>query len=93
MATGAAEKLGADYGLAIVGFRGGCSGEKQNPVGTIHIAMHAPHGVWVKQMSWPGPRPTVRTRAVNAALDWLRRELLRAGRGDATPARRMGVMQ
>jgi hypothetical protein len=32
-------------------------------------------------------------RAVNAALDWLRRELLRAQRGDAIPTRRIGVMQ
>jgi hypothetical protein len=35
----------------------------------------------------------VKVRAVNAALDWLRRELLRAQRGAATPVRRIGVMQ
>ena len=33
------------------------------------------------------------SQAVNAALDWLRRELLRAQRGQATPARRIGAMQ
>jgi nicotinamide-nucleotide amidase len=32
-------------------------------------------------LSYPGPRTTVKVRAVNAALDWLRRELVRAGRG------------
>ncbi len=93
MATGAAEKLGADYALAIVGYRGGCSGEKQNPVGLMHIGLHAPHGVWAKQSSWPGPREAVRSRAVNAALDWLRRELLRAAKGASLPDRRIGSLQ
>jgi hypothetical protein len=35
----------------------------------------------------------VKVRTVNAALDWLRRELLRAASGPETPARRSGVMQ
>lgn len=80
MATGAAEKLGADYGVAITGFSGPCSGSKENPVGTIYVALHAPQGVWSRQLSWPGPRRTVKPRAVNASLDWLRRELIRASR-------------
>ena len=36
MATGAAEKLGADYALAITGFAGPCGGPNENPVGTIY---------------------------------------------------------
>jgi nicotinamide-nucleotide amidase len=80
MATGAAEKLGADYALAVTGFGGPCGGTKENPVGTMFLALHAPHGAWSKKLSYPGPRSTVRERAVNAALDWLRRELIRAGR-------------
>jgi nicotinamide-nucleotide amidase len=95
MATGAAETLGADYALAVTGFAGAgaqdCAGS--NPVGTIFIALHAPHGVWSKKVSWPGPRQTVKVRAVNAALDWLRRELVRAQKGAAMPERRTGVMQ
>lgn len=79
MATGAAEKLGADYGLAITGFAGPCGGNQHNPVGTIFLALYAPHGVWSKKLSYPGPRLMVKERAVNAALDWLRRELLRNG--------------
>ena len=79
MATGAAEKLGADYGVAITGFAGPCGGTAENPVGTFFLALHAPHGVWSKKLNYPGPRTTVKVRAVNAALDWLRRELVRAG--------------
>ena len=93
LATGAAETLAADYALAVTGFAGPCTGATQHPVGTIFIALHAPHGVWSKKLNYPGPRETVKVRAVNAALDWLRRELLRAQRGAAAPAHRTGVMQ
>ena len=94
MATGAAETLGADYALAVTGFAGAAAtGTKGNPVGTIFIALFSPAGVWSKKLSYPGPRGAVRSRALNAALDWLRRELLRAQRGEATPVRRVGLMQ
>ncbi len=84
MAVGAAERLGADYGLAVTGFAGPCGGRNENPVGTIYIALHSPQGVWSKTLHHPGPRATVKRRAVNAALDWLRRELVRASRGETT---------
>jgi nicotinamide-nucleotide amidase len=93
MATGAAETLGADYALAVTGFGGEATGAGGNPVGTIFIALHAPHGVWSKKLSYPGPRATVKVRAVNAALDWLRRELLRVAHGAVAPVQRSGVMQ
>jgi nicotinamide-nucleotide amidase len=93
LATGAAEKLGADYALAIAGFSGQCSGNKENPIGTIYVALHAPHGMWSKELSYPGPRPTIRQRAVNAALDWLRRDLVRSARGAVAPAQSSGVLQ
>lgn len=94
MATGAAETLGADYALAVTGFAGAAeTGTSGNPVGTIFVALFSPAGVWSKKLSYPGPRTTVKARAINAALDWLRRELLRAQRGGTAPARRIGVMQ
>jgi nicotinamide-nucleotide amidase len=93
MATGAAEKLGADYAMAITGFAGPCGGTNENPVGTIYVALHAPHGVWSRRLSYPGPRTTVKLRAVNAALDWLRRELVRAQSGAGVPMKHQGVMQ
>jgi nicotinamide-nucleotide amidase len=94
MATGAAERLGADYALAVTGFSGETTGCGGNAVGSIYIALHAPHGIWSKKLSYPGPRATVKTRTVNAALDWLRRELLRVNHGAAIPAQRIdGVMQ
>ncbi len=77
MATGAAERLGADYAIAVTGYCGPCGGTAENPVGTIYLALYSPHGVWSKKLSYPGPRTTIKVRAVNAALDWLRRELLK----------------
>lgn len=85
MATGAAETLGADYALAVTGFAGSCAGTNENPVGAIYLALYSPHGVWSKQLSYPGPRGTVKSRVVNAALDWLRRELLRARTNHGLP--------
>jgi nicotinamide-nucleotide amidase len=93
MATGAAETLGAEYALAVTGFGGEATGSGGNPVGTIFIALHAPHGVWSKKLSYPGPRSTIKIRAVNAALDWLRRELLRVASGAVSSVSRAGVMQ
>jgi nicotinamide-nucleotide amidase len=79
MATGAAERLGADYALAVTGFGNReVSGPGSNPLGTIFIALFSPAGVWSRKLSYPGPRSTVKVRSVNAALDWLRRELVRA---------------
>lgn len=77
MATGVAEKLGADYGLAITGFAGPTGGCGDNPVGTIFIGLHAPGGDWSRKLNYPGPRGAVKERAVNAAIDWLRREVVK----------------
>ena len=85
MASGVAEKLGADYGVAVTGFAGPCGGEGENPVGTIYIGLHAPGGDWARKLSIPGPRAAVKQRAVNDAIDWLRREVLKEARSLATP--------
>jgi hypothetical protein len=42
------------------------------------MALRNPNLAWSKKLSYPGPRRTVQERAVNAALDCLRRELVRA---------------
>ena len=75
MASGAAERLSADYGLSITGFAGPGGGNQENPVGTVHIGYHSPVGVWGKTVRYTGGRLDVKTRAVHAALDWMRRNL------------------
>ncbi|MDR0902581.1 MAG: CinA family nicotinamide mononucleotide deamidase-related protein [Opitutaceae bacterium] len=74
MATGAAERLGADYALSITEMRG----KDHAPAGgAIFTGLYSPCGVRAREMSFQGSREIARQRAVNAALDWLRRELLR----------------
>jgi nicotinamide-nucleotide amidase len=87
MATGAAERLGADYALAITGFAGPTGGNESNPVGTIYLALYSPKGVWSRKLSYPGAQSSIRSRAVSAALDWLRRELVQARIADARTSR------
>jgi nicotinamide-nucleotide amidase len=85
MATGVAERLGADYGLAVTGFAGPAGGTSDSPVGTIFIGLHAPAGDWSKKLTYPGPRHAVKMRAVTAAIDWLRREVLREAKKTSAP--------
>jgi len=93
MATGAAERMGSDYALAVTGFSGPCChSTAENPVGTIFVALYSPQGVWSKRLNYPGPRAAVQVRAVNAALDWLRRELLHARSGASVTTRRTQAM-
>ena len=75
MASGAAEHLSADYGLSITGFAGPDGGNEKNPVGTVHIGYHSPVGVWCKTVYYTGGRLDVKARAVQTALDWMRRKL------------------
>lgn len=75
MASGAAERMCADYALSLTGFAGPHGGTRESPVGTIHIGYHSPVGVWCKTVHYTGGRLDVKARAVHAALDWMRRKL------------------
>ena len=80
MATGVAEKLVADYGLSITCCAGSVAASRDKAAGTVFVGLHSPDGVWCQRLEYPGNGPVVRIRAVRAALDWLRRELLRGRR-------------
>ena len=75
MATGVAEKFGADYGLSVTGYAGPDGGTAENPVGTIYIGYHSPIGAWAQKIIYPGNRQHVQARAVNGTLDLMRRKL------------------
>ncbi len=79
MATCVAERLDADYGLSVTGFAGPCGGNAENPVGTLFFGLYTPKGIWSKRVSFPGSRRAVKVRAVNTALDWLRRVVVQHG--------------
>ncbi len=87
MATGVAENFVADYGLSITCCAGPGACDSKT-AGTVFVGLHAPEGVWCKRLEYPGNGTAARARAINASLDWLRRELLRAHRAKlAKPAK------
>ena len=83
MATGAAEKFSADYGLSTTGFAGPGGGTEKEPVGTVYFGLHTPSGAWSHRVQFSGDRLVVKARAVNTAIDWLRRKITKYQMHDA----------
>ena len=75
MATGAIEKFGSDYAIAVTGFAGPGGGTDADPVGTVYFGYASPTGVWSQRVALPGDRRQIKQRAVNTALDFMRRKL------------------
>ncbi|MFL3656470.1 MAG: competence/damage-inducible protein A [Opitutales bacterium] len=82
MASGAAEKFESDYALSITGYAGPSGGTAENPVGTVYIGLHSPRDIWAKRFQWKASRASIKIRALNAALDLLRNELIAANSAD-----------
>ncbi len=75
LATGARERLGSDWGVAVTGVAGPTE-QEGHPVGTVHLAVAGPDSApVVRSLRLPGDRDHVRTLSVTAALDLLRRQL------------------
>lgn len=83
MARGAREKFGADLGLGVTGVAGPEGGTEQKPVGRVFLALADAEGARSVRADFgqePG-REGVRRLASQAALNLLRRELLRRPAG------------
>jgi len=78
MAEGIRRRLGADWGLATTGFAGPAGQKDPHPPGTVILGIAGPGGSSTRRLMLPGTRTVVQARAAQAALDLLRRELLRA---------------
>jgi nicotinamide-nucleotide amidase len=74
MAQGVRTRLSSDIGLSITGVAGPGGGTPEKPVGTVWIAIDgsAPRAVGLRLI---GDRTEIRQRAVQAALDLVRRQL------------------
>lgn len=75
MAAGAIEKFGSDYAISVTGYAGPGGGTEADPVGTVYFGYASPTGVWSRRVAIPGDRRQVKQRAVNTALDFMRRKL------------------
>lgn len=79
MARGVAERLAADYALAVTGVAGPTGGTADKPVGLVWIGLHTPEGTTATEYRFgeTTPREIIRRRAARTALNMLRMELLR----------------
>ena len=76
MAGGVTGALGADVGLSITGIAGPDGGTEEKPVGTVFIGIALRDLLAAARLSLGSHRDMIRERAVTAALDILRRELI-----------------
>lgn len=82
MAVAAREAAGVEFGLAVTGIAGPGGATPSKPVGTVCLALAAaPATPRVRRVRLPGDRERVKFQASQAALDLLRRALLRDGAG------------
>jgi len=80
MAAGMLTKSGATHALAVTGIAGPSGGSADKPVGTVFIAYASRYMVRSVKVTLPGDRFLIRWRASQAALDLLRRQMLRSDR-------------
>ena len=78
MATGAKQRFGSSYAVAVSGVAGPGGGTPQKPVGTVWIAVAGPDGFDTKHLAWPGRRDQIRTLASFWALAMVLRALAAA---------------
>ncbi|HEU4748740.1 MAG TPA: nicotinamide-nucleotide amidohydrolase family protein, partial [Gemmatimonadaceae bacterium] len=74
MASGVRERTGADIGVSITGVAGPGGGSAEKPVGLVWIGMHGAQQT-ARRIHTAGDRGEIRQRAVQAALDTVRRAL------------------
>ena len=81
MAAGIREKVGSDYGVSVTGIAGPDGGSEEKPVGTVFIGYADSSGTRSLKMTLPGDRFLIRWRSSQAALDYLRRQMLKEKKG------------
>jgi nicotinamide-nucleotide amidase len=78
MAEGARRREASTHGLATTGIAGPTGGSDEKPIGTVYIALASENsGTIVKKFRFPTDRETFKQLAAQAALDLLRRKILK----------------
>lgn len=76
MAAGCRRMFNTDYALSITGIAGPDGGTEEKPVGTTYIGLSSAHTTFARLFRFGKDRAVNRTRAVYAALELLRRDIL-----------------
>jgi nicotinamide-nucleotide amidase len=77
LAEGVRARAGTTIGVGVTGIAGPGGGSPEKPVGTVHIAVAMPSATEHRQFLFPGDREKIRWQASQAALDMVRRELMK----------------
>jgi len=77
LAKGVRRRAGAVLGLGVTGIAGPTGGTPDKPVGTVHLALADAHRVKTEKHRFLGDRERVRWQASQAALELVRRKLLK----------------
>jgi nicotinamide-nucleotide amidase len=79
MAKGMRERAQTDFAISVTGVAGPTGGTEEKPVGTVFIGYADETQVKSRKIILPGDRYLIRWRSSQAALDILRRNLLKQG--------------
>lgn len=77
MAGGMRERAGTTYAVSVTGIAGPGGGSDEKPVGLVYIGYADDTKVKSLKIVVPGDRYLIRWRASQAALDYLRRQILK----------------
>ena len=77
MAIGSVNTSGCDIGIAITGIAGPGGGTDDKPVGLVHFACYLNGKFFVSKRQFKGGRDKIREYSVVAALDLIRRSILK----------------
>jgi nicotinamide-nucleotide amidase len=77
MARGMRERADTDYAISVTGIAGPGGGSEEKPVGTVWFGLADRESVKAIKLVFPGDRYLIRWRSSQAALDMLRRRLIK----------------
>ena len=75
MAIGVKEKMNTDFGLAVTGIAGPAGGNREKPVGTVHLGLVARNKIFSEKYRFWGNRKQIKLNTAMMVLDWVRRYL------------------
>ena len=78
MASGIRERAATDYAISVTGIAGPDGGTEDKPVGTVFIGYSDETRTKSLKLTLPGDRYLIRWRSSQAALDYLRRQIMKA---------------